>query len=101
MGRGTYDHIAHLDPTPFGDRPVFVSTHRPPCPRQGVRFWQGSPQAALERWRAMGLGRVKVDGGDLTSPFLGQQLIDDPVITKVPVLLGSGLPSFHPITVSA
>jgi hypothetical protein len=25
----------------------------------------------------MGLGRVKVDGGDLTSPFLGQQLIDD------------------------
>ena len=29
MGRGTYDHIAHLDPLPFGNRPVFVFTHRP------------------------------------------------------------------------
>ena len=35
MGRGTYDHIAHLDPLPFGDRQVYVFTHNPP-PRPGV-----------------------------------------------------------------
>ncbi|MBK9737953.1 MAG: hypothetical protein IPO93_00190 [Actinobacteria bacterium] len=38
MGRGTYDHIAHLDPLPFGDRPVYVFTHRPPAPRPRVTF---------------------------------------------------------------
>ena len=45
MGRGTYDHIADLDPLPFGSRPVFVFTHRPPAPRNGVTFWQESPRA--------------------------------------------------------
>ncbi len=100
MGRGTYDHIAYLDPLPFGARPVFVFTHHPPPPRAGVTFWQESPSRALERWNAMGLGRLYVDGGALISQFLRDGLIDDLVLTTVPILLGDGLPLFHPLPVS-
>ena len=97
MGRGTYDHIARLDPLPFGDRPVFVFTHRPPAPRPGVTFWETTPEAALAHWSGLGLERVYVDGGALVSSFLDAALIDDLTITEVPILLGSGRPLFHPI----
>ena len=95
MGRGTYDHIAHLDPLPFGERPVFVFTHRPPGVRAGVTFWTRSPQDAVAHWTAMGLRHVYVDGGQLITDFLAAGLIDDLTITTVPVLLGDGLPLFH------
>ena len=96
LGRGTYDHIAHLDPLPFGNRPVFVFTHRPPSARTGVTFWRVSPRVAVDRWTVLGLRRVYVDGGRLISDFLAEGLIDDLVLTKVPILIGEGLPLFHP-----
>lgn len=101
MGRGTYDHIAHLDPLPFGGRQVFVFTHSRPAPRDGDTFWSETPAAALDRWSRMGLGRVYVDGGALIGSFLAEGLIDDLVLTRAPVLLGDGLPLFHPIPVNA
>lgn len=96
MGRGTYDHIAHLDPLPFGDRPVFVFTHRPAAARGGVTFWDRSPREAARAWSGLGLTRVYVDGGGLISAFLAEDLIDDMVLMTAPVVLGQGRPLFHP-----
>jgi dihydrofolate reductase len=95
MGRGTYDHIAGIDPLPFGERPVFVFTHRAPPAREGVTFWRAAPREAVARWNQMGLERVYVDGGALISSFLAEGLIDDLTITVAPVLLGAGRPLFH------
>jgi len=95
MGRGTYDHIAALDPLPFDGRPLFVFTHHPYEPRDGVSFWQVAPDEAAAEWTRRGLRHVYVDGGRLISSFLEADLIDDLAITVVPVLLGSGLPLCH------
>jgi len=96
MGRGTYDHIAALDPLPFERRPLFVFTHHPYEPRADVSFWQATPAEAVAAWAQSGLTRVYVDGGRLISSFLEADLIDDLTITVVPILLGQGLPLFHP-----
>ncbi len=98
MGRGTYDHIQHLDPLPFGERDVFVFTSRSSVPRHGVTFWSTDPRQALDEWRRRGLKRVYVDGGVLISAFLAEGLVDDMLLTTVPILLGRGRPLFHPVS---
>jgi len=99
-GAGTYAHIEHLDPLPFGGRPVFVSTRRRrPRPGHLLAAVTSSRAGALERWNSLGLDRVYVDGGALISEFLAHALVDDLVLTTVPVLLGSGVPLFHPVLV--
>ncbi len=96
MGRGTYDHVRHLDPLPFGERPLFVFTSADPGPRAGVTFWRPAPREAVQRWREAGFDRVYVDGGRLVSSFLREGLVDDLTVTVVPRILGAGRPLFHP-----
>jgi dihydrofolate reductase len=95
MGRGTYEHIEAIDPLPFGDRPVFVFTHRAATPRPGVEFWSLAPGEAVDRWDELGLGSVYLDGGRLISDFLAEDLVDEIILTVVPQLIGAGKPLFH------
>ena len=55
-GAGTYAHIEHLDPLPFGGRPVFVFTRRcRPRPGHLLAAVTSSRAGALERWNSLGL----------------------------------------------
>ncbi len=105
MGRGTYDYVARQlgadGPHPWGDRTVYVFTHHPPAPREGVTFWACSPREALAHWEGAGHERVYVDGGRVIGQFLAEGLIDDFTLTKVPVLLGEGRPLFPPVAARA
>ena len=95
MGRGTYDHIAQMDPLPFGGKPLFVFTHREPDARDGVTFWAVDPTTSIARWTELDYTRVYVDGGVLIDAFLRAELVDELTVTIAPVLLGDGIPLFH------
>ena len=62
-------------------------------PREGRRL----ARARLAHLAARGLGHVHVDGGITIQRFLQAGLIQRLIITRVPVLLGDGVPLFGPI----
>ena len=97
MGRRTYDVVAGFGGAwPYGKRPVLVATHRPLAPvTVEVRPVHGdiATMVAMAR-EAAGDKDVYIDGGDLIRQAMDAGLIDDLVVTMVPVLLGNGYPLF-------
>ena len=95
MGRRTYDVVEGFGTGwPYGDTPVLVATTRPLDPMEPtVRAVSGSAEEMLlEARAAAGEGDVYVDGGRLIRQLLGAGLIDEFVVTVIPVDLGEGIP---------
>ncbi len=100
MGASTYRLVMsdRSAPWPYGDRPTWVlSHHRLPAPEGAdVRLVQGPVAAAAGDMRASaGTQHLwVVGGGDVASQFAGEGLLDDLLLTMVPVVLGAGIPLF-------
>ena len=93
MGRRTYDVAASFEGVwPYGDRPVLVATHRPlEPPRSHVRTISGDIATMVSSAREAAGGKdVYIDGGDLIRQAMDASLIDEIIVTMVPVLLGKG-----------
>jgi dihydrofolate reductase len=97
IGRNTYDTVLGFDQWPYGDKPVFVLSTRPigPAPAGAVvERLSGEPAEIVSRLAAKGFQHAYVDGGITVQRFLRAGLIDRLVITRVPVLIGTGIPLF-------
>jgi dihydrofolate reductase len=57
----------------------------------------GAPGDIVATLAARGPHEIYVDGGVTIQRFLRARLIDRPVITRVPVLIGQGVPLFGPL----
>jgi dihydrofolate reductase len=55
------------------------------------------PREVVRRLAERGFGHLYVDGGKTIQGFLGEGLIQRLIITKVPVLIGTGIPLFGPL----
>ena len=95
MGRGTYEAVMGFDAWPF-DKPVLVlsrtlaATPVPDSLREQVTFADLSPQAAMDHMARLGAARVYVDGGQIVQAFLRAGLVADIILSRIPVLIGSG-----------
>ena len=97
MGRKTYETALAFESWPYGPKPVFVLSHRPlpPAPEgAAVEHVVGAPLEILAQLETRGIGHVYVDGGETVQQFLRAGLIDRITITRVPVLIGSGISIF-------
>jgi dihydrofolate reductase len=96
-GRKTYDFVAGFDTWFHGDKPVFVLSSRelqePPAGAVVERM-SGNPADVAAVLEERGFDDVYVDGGETIQQFLRAGLIQRLVITRIPVLIGSGIPLF-------
>jgi dihydrofolate reductase len=105
IGRKTYETVLAFDSWPYGEKPVFVmSAHTLASAPPGamVEHVSVSPKEVASLLSARGVGHVYVDGGVTIQGFLREGLVRRLVVTRVPVLIGTGIPLFgatpHDIT---
>ena len=95
MGRRTYQVPLDHDAWYYGERPVLVATHHPlpPPPKGGVARAVHGPieQLVAEAKAAAGGKDVYLDGGDLVRQGLDAGLVDELVLTFLPLVLGRGI----------
>lgn len=102
MGRNSFEKVLEFDPWPY-PKPVVVLSRSlgpsavPPALAGKVEISALAPRALMQSLADRGWNRAYVDGGKVIQSFLRERLIADMIITRVPVLLGEGLPLFGPL----
>jgi dihydrofolate reductase len=100
IGRKTYETVLAFKEWPYGKKPVYVLSTRPlaPAPRTAViEHLSGEPPEIVANLEARGIRHIYVDGGITIQRFLQAGLIQRLIITRVPVLIGSGISLFGPV----
>jgi dihydrofolate reductase len=97
IGRKTFETVLGFNVWPYGQKPVFVLSTRPLAPTPPgavVERLSGDPADIVSQCSARGLRHIYVDGGITIQRFLAAGCIQRLIITRVPVLIGTGIPLF-------
>jgi len=98
IGRKTFEKVLTFEAWPYGDKRVVVLSSRPvdlSAAAGGiVEQMDGPPAEIVSRLAASGARHLYVDGGITIQRFLRAGLVDRLIITRVPVLIGDGVPLF-------
>ncbi len=102
MGRSTYDFVTNSGfDWPYGTTQVVVLTHRDlPIPvgqQATVSASAQAPRELLASLAAVGRRHAYIDGGSVVQQFLAAGLVDQLILTTVPVLIGEGISLFGPL----
>lgn len=99
MGRGSFQKVLTFEEWPYA-KPVFVMSRTlrqsdiPEDIADKVHLTRLDPPDIMAMLEQMGWTRVYVDGGRVVQSFLRAGLISELILTRVPILIGAGLPLF-------
>lgn len=100
MGRKTYELILTFKAWPY-KKPVFVLSNSLSTVSKKllgkVEIIKGEPETIVKMLSARNYINLYIDGGITIQNFLKSGLIDELIITRVPILLGEGIPLFSTI----
>ena len=98
IGRKTFETVLGFEAWPYGTKRVVVLSSSP-LDLGGVRGGRveqmgGAPADIVAELIATGTRHIYVDGGITIQGFLRAGLVQRLVVTRVPVLIGQGIPLF-------
>jgi dihydrofolate reductase len=96
LGRKTYDKIRSMGiERPYGDRKVFVLSRNPHPKTDNITFYSGSLTDLIFKLKSQTGKHIYCDGGAETiHQLLHYNLIDEMIVSIIPVLLGDGIRLF-------
>ena len=99
MGRGSFETLLTFDDWPYS-KPVIVMSQQlteadiPPPLSDKVRLTDRSPGEVMNMLESEGWTHAYIDGGKIVQSFLRAGLINDMILTRIPILIGEGIPLF-------
>jgi dihydrofolate reductase len=94
MGRNTFETVLNFGIEWPYSKPVFVLsttlTSVPEHLQERVFLISGNPQSIVSQLHEKGFFKCYIDGGKTIQSFLKADLIDEIIVTTIPILLGGG-----------
>lgn len=98
IGRKTFEKVLSFGGWAYGDKRVVVLSSKAldlsVVKGGAVEQMSGAPEEIVAKLASEGVQHVYIDGGVTIQRFLRAGLIQRLIITRVPVLIGEGLPLF-------
>jgi dihydrofolate reductase len=96
IGRNTFETVLGFGGWAYGKTPVVVLTTKQLKAPEGANcdFMSGDPREIVPALEQRGINHIYVDGGITIQRFLEAGLIQRLIITRIPILLGTGIPLF-------
>jgi dihydrofolate reductase len=101
IGRRTFEVVMTFGKWSYGEKPVVVLSSRAldllSVKGGVVEQMSGEPVEIVAQLNTRGFQHAYIDGGITIQRFLAAGLIDRLVITRVPILIGTGIALFGPV----
>ncbi|NDK56075.1 dihydrofolate reductase family protein [Pontibacter fetidus] len=96
MGHSTYKVVTGFDtPFPYADKTNYVFSHSKQPDTEHVQFVHSNVAGFVKQLKQQsGKDIWLIGGGQLNTHLLNAGLIDEIILTYIPVILGSGIPLF-------
>lgn len=98
MGRNTFDTVCGFDIDWPYVKPVFVLSNSlkmiPEKFQKYATLVSGDLASVLNDLQNQGIKNLYIDGGKTVQSFLKENLVDELIISTIPIILGGGIPLF-------
>ena len=97
IGRGTFETVLSFPSWPYTLDVILLSTTIKQVPEKfadKITLLSMKPKEVMAYLSDKGYSNAYIDGGKVIQGFLNDDLIDELIISKLPILIGSGIPLF-------